>query len=202
MLSCPELVDANINVVQWVPMADALQKQQGDDLAREAKKALKNKETIDTLVDEMPTLRKVRQKMLSGPISFFQSEKEIMKKAEEVEERTTEPAQAELQDVSGAEVRPEVRPEVREGLRRRPRRMKMVSSPSVGGSDMWQEDRVAQEAAFSEAAPVVQYDMQAGTLRYGSRRQRMKSDLGVIAENTPAIEERLSGFVRHNIDNN
>ena len=92
LLSCPELVDANINVVQWVPMADALQKQQGDDLAREAKKALKNKETIDTLVDEMPTLRRVRQKMLSGPISFFQSEKEITKKAEGVEERTIDKA--------------------------------------------------------------------------------------------------------------
>mmetsp|Transcript_20589 Transcript_20589/g.31391 ORF Transcript_20589/g.31391 Transcript_20589/m.31391 type:complete len:879 (+) Transcript_20589:134-2770(+) len=195
LLSCPELVDAKINVVQWVPMADALQKKQGDDLAREAAEALKNKETIDTLVDEMPTLRnKVRQKMLSGPISFFQAEKERMKKTEEVEERTPEPTQTELPDVSG--------PGVREGLRRRPRRTKMVSSPSVGGVDMWQEDTVAQEAAFSGAAPVVQYDLQAGTLRYGGRRQRMKSDLGAIAENAPAIEERLSGLVRHTIDNN
>ncbi len=194
MLSCPELVDANINVVQWVPMADALQKKQGDDLAREAEKALKNKETIDTLVDEMPTLRKVRQKMSSGPISFFHSEKEMMKKAEVMEKRTAEPTQVELQDLSGTGVR--------EGLRRRPRRLKIVSSPSVGGSDMWQEDLVAQEAAFSEAAPVVQYDMQAGTMRYGSRRQRMKSDLGIISENAPAIEERLGGYVRHTVDNN
>mmetsp|Transcript_28442 Transcript_28442/g.42469 ORF Transcript_28442/g.42469 Transcript_28442/m.42469 type:complete len:87 (-) Transcript_28442:84-344(-) len=67
---------------------------------------------------------------------------------------------------------------------------------------MWQEDTVVQEAAFSGAAPVVQYDLQAGTLRYGGRRQRMKSDLGAIAENAPAIEERLSGLVRHTIDNN
>ncbi len=193
MLSCPEMVDANINVVQWVPMADALQKQQGDDLAREAKKALRNKETIDTLVDEMPTLRKVRQKMLSGPISFFQSEKEIAKKAERVEEITTEPTQVKVQDLSGAEAR--------EGLRRRPRRMKMVSSPFVGGSDMWQEDQVAQEAAASDAAPVVRVNLQAGTLRYGGCRQRMQSDLGAIAE-APAIEERLGGFVRHSIDNN
>ena len=65
---------------------------------------------------------------------------------------------------------------------------------------MWQEDTVAQEAAFSGAAPVVQYDMQAGTMRYGGRRQRMKSDLGAIAENAPAIEERLSGFVRQALD--
>lgn len=193
LLSCPELIDAKINVVQWVPMVDALQKQQGDDLAREAAEALKNKETIDTLVDEMPTLRRVRQKMLSGPISFFQAEKDRIKKTEEVEERATQPTRTELPDVSGTEVR--------EGLRRRPRRTKMVSSPAVGGSDMWQEDIVAQEAAFSGAAPVVQYDLQAGTMRYGARRQRMKSDLGAIAENAPAIEERLSGLVRHTIDN-
>lgn len=66
---------------------------------------------------------------------------------------------------------------------------------------MWQEDRVAQAAAVSGAAPVVQYDLQAGTMRYGARRQRMKSDLGAIAENAPAIEERLNGIVRHTIDN-
>ena len=66
---------------------------------------------------------------------------------------------------------------------------------------MWQVDRVAQAAAVSGAAPVVQYDLQAGTMRYGARRQRMKSDLGAIAENTPAIEERLAGYVRHTIDN-
>lgn len=194
LLSCSELVDAKINVVQWVPLADALQKQQGDDVAREAAEALKNKETIDTLVDEVPTFRRVRQKMLSGPISFFQAEKDRTRKTEEVEEGTTEPAQAEVSDVvTGTEVR--------EGLRRRPRRTKMVSSPAVGGSDMWQEDRVAQAAAVSGAAPVVRYDLQAGTMRYGARRQRMKSDLGAIAENAPAIEERLNGIVRHTIDN-
>ena len=76
----------------------------------------------------------------------------------------------------------------------------MVSSPATsGGADMWQEDTVAQEAAISGAPPVVQYATSAGTLRYG-RRQRMKSDLGAIAENAPAIEERLSGLVRHTLE--
>jgi Kef-type K+ transport system membrane component KefB len=194
LLSCPELVDAKINVVQWVPMIDAIKKKQGDDLAREAAEALKNKETIDTLVDDTPRYRKVRQKMLSNPISFFQAEKDRNKateRTENIEQHTPEPT--ELPEVSGTGAS--------EGLRRRPRpRSKMVSSPTVGGSDMWQEDTVAQEAAFSGAAPVVQYDMQAGTMRYGGRRQRMKSDLGAIAENAPAIEERLSGFVRQALD--
>lgn len=187
LLSCPELVDAKINVVQWVPMVDALRKKQGDDLAREAAEALKKKEDIDTLVDDVPIMRKVRQKMLSsGPLSFFQVEKERERAAEEVEMQTPEP----LPEVSGTGAN--------EGLRRR--RTKMVSSPTVGGLDMWQEDTVAQEAALIGAAPVVQYDMNAGTMRYGGRRQRMKSDLGAIAENAPAIEERLSGFVRHSLD--
>ena len=78
----------------------------------------------------------------------------------------------------------------------------MVSSPATAaGMDMWQEDVVAQEASIAGATPVVQYQMEAGTMRYGARRQRMKSDLGAIAENAPAIEERLSGVVRHTIDN-
>ena len=182
LLSCPELVDAAVAVLQWVPMADAL-------VAKEAADALKNKEVIDTLVDETPILRRVRQKMLSNPVSFFQAEKERKKKTEEEEERLPEPVSITL----GADSS--------EGLRQRRRRTKQVSSPAVGGEEMWQQDTVSQLAAFSGAAPVVHYDMQAGTMRYGGRRQRMKSDLGVIAENIPAIEERLSGLVRQKIDN-
>lgn len=184
LLSCPELVDAKINVIQWVPLVDAIEKKKGDDLAREAAESLKNKETIDTLVDDMPTFKKARQRMLSGPLSFLQHEKEVKKKAEEIEET--------IPESTGG----------REGLRRRPRRTRMVSSPATAaGMDMWQEDVVAQEASIAGATPVVQYQMEAGTMRYGARRQRMKSDLGAIAENAPAIEERLSGVVRHTIDN-
>ena len=185
LVSCHELVDAKINVMQWVPMADA-KKKQGDDLAREAAEALKNKETIDTLVDETPRLRKIRQRMLSGPVSFFQDENERKKKTEE----TPEPM--ELPEVSDTGAT--------EGLRRRRRRTRMVSSPAVGGVNMWQEDTVAQEAAISGAAPVTTFDVQAGAMRYGGRRQRMKSDLGAIAENAPVIEERLVGLVRRPLD--
>lgn len=193
LLSCPELVDAKINVIQWVPLVDAIEKKKGDDLAREAAESLKNKETIDTLVDDMPTFKKARQRMLSGPLSFLQHEKEVKKKAEEIEE--TIPESTELHEVEG-------NVGGREGLRRRPRRTRMVSSPATAaGMDMWQEDVVAQEASIAGATPVVQYQMEAGTMRYGARRQRMKSDLGAIAENAPAIEERLSGVVRHTIDN-
>jgi len=47
--------------------------------------------------------------------------------------------------------------------------------------------------------PPVQYDLQSG-IRYGvAKRQRMASDLGAIAENTPLIEERLGGIVRHTL---
>ena len=47
--------------------------------------------------------------------------------------------------------------------------------------------------------PPVQYDLQSG-IRYGvAKRQRMASDLGAIAENTPLIEERLGGIVRHSL---
>ncbi len=191
-------------------MADALDKQAGlsasenatqreQILLGEVSAALKNKETIDTLVDEAPKVKKTRFKMLSGPVSWGYAEQERGKEAEAervsaaaaAAPTTTEPIAPAAAPVGESEV----------GMRRRPRRAKMVSSPAVGGADLWGEDVQAQAAAARGAPPPpVQYDMNSG-IRYGvARRQKMKSDLSVIAESTPTIEERLDGLVRHRID--
>jgi len=209
LLNCPDLVDANVKVLQWVPLADALDKQAGLSASETATKreqillgevsaALKNKETIDTLVDEAPKAKKTRFKMLSGPVSWGYAEQEREKAAEA--ERII--ADAGVQTTT-APIAPAAAPvgESEEGIRRRPRRAKMVSSPAVGGADLWGEDLQAQAAAARSAPPPpVQYDMNSG-IRYGvTRRQKMKSDLSVIAESTPTIEERLDGLVRQRID--
>ena len=164
--------------------------------------ALKQKETIDTLVDEAPTVNKRRFKMLSGPISWGEAEKERKKEAE-AEEISGPSGPPDVTEPVAAGAAPPIAPIARpeEGLRRRPRRAKMVSSPAVGGADLWGEDTKVQNAAIAGApSPPVQYDLQSG-MRYGvARRQRMPSDLGAIAENAPTIEERLGGIVRHSID--
>lgn len=180
LLTHPDLVNANVKVLQWVPRAKVSQ-----DISEEITCALKNKETIDTLVDETPKhIREPRSRMHSGPVTFEEAEKK--------EEVILEP----LSPLD--EARPSVEPEG--GLRRRPRRMRTVSTPITGGADLWQTDSQAQQAANQGApSPPVQYDVQSG-IRYGvNRRQKMPSDLGVIAENTPRIEERLGGYVRHSL---
>jgi len=205
LLSHPDLVDANVKVLHWVPMADALNKHSDKHsestrdklIVGEATTALKNKETIDTLVDETPTVRAKRSKMLSGPVSFQDAEKKTKKERE---------AEAEGVTVTPLELLEESSPatqSVGQGLRRRSRRARTVSSPAVGGVDLWREDSRAQDAAVAGAPmPPVQYDLQSG-IRYGvSRRQRMPSDLGAIAENVPTIEERLGGIVRHSLSQN
>jgi len=203
LLSHPDLVDANVKVLQWVPLADALSKHSERDSAvdamitGEASAALKNKETIDTLVDETPTVRAKRAKMLSGPVSFADAEKEMKKETEAEAEGDIGKPLGPLDEV--APVTQPIR-QLDEGLRRRPRRVRTVSSPAVGGRDLWMEDSKAQDAAMAAApTPPVQYDLQSG-IRYGvAKRQRMASDLGAIAENTPLIEERLGGIVRHTL---
>jgi len=206
LLSHSDLANANVKVLQWVPLADAKTTHSTDhDLSveamiiGEATTALKNKETIDTLLDETPSVRPKRSKRLSGPISFAYAEKETKKETEsEADGVINEPLQP-LEEVSPVT---QSIGQYSTGLRRRPRRKKTVSSPAVGGLDLWREDSKAQDAAMAGAlASPVQYDLQSG-IRYGvARRQRMPSDLGAIAENTPLIEERLGGIVRRAIPN-
>jgi len=205
LLSHSDLANANVKVLQWVPLADVMTKHTTDHevsveamIIGEATTALKNKETIDTLVDETPSVRP-RSKRLSGPISFAYAEKETKKETEsEADGVIDEP----LQPLE--EIVPVTRPirQYSTGIRRRPRRKKTVSSPAVGGLDLWREDSKAQDAAMAGApTSPLQNDLQSG-IRYGvARRQRMPSDLGAIAENTPLIEERLGGIVRHAISN-
>lgn len=201
--SHPDLVDANVKVLQWVPMADALNKHSESArdvmIVGEATAALKNKETIDTLVDEKPSVRITkRSKMLSGPVSFQDAERERQADAEsEAEEKVSATPLKPLEEGVSSEFQT-MGQQQSEGLRRRPRRVRTVSSPAVGGLDLWKEDSKAQDAAIAGApSPPVQYDLQSG-MRYGmGRRQRVASDLGVIVENTPTIEERLGGIVRH-----
>jgi hypothetical protein len=199
LLNCPELVNASVKVLHWVPLADALGKHvdkaaSADGLDREAKivnevaASLKNKETIETLVDETPDIRKKRYRMLSGgPLTSLSLFGEAKQEADAVEESSS------TVDEFTARQPEEV------GLMRRPRRMRMVSSPAVGGSDLWGQDIAVQNAALHSFAPAVQYDTNSG-IRYGvARRQRMPSDLGAIMESAPTVEERLGGIVRHSI---
>ena len=117
-------------------MADALVKH--TESARDAAivgeiaTALKNKETIDTLVDEEPKTRRVR--VMSGPVNFSDAEREAKKKEQTQEEGiAVEPL--EPLEVETAVTQPSGQRGV--GLRRRPRRERTVSSPAVGGVDLW-----------------------------------------------------------------
>jgi hypothetical protein len=58
-----------------------------------------------------------------------------------------------------------------------------------------QEDKKAQDAALT-GAPVMPVAYNLDVPRHTARRHRAPSDLGIIAENTPTIEERLGGLVR------
>ena len=207
LLNHPNLVDGKVKVMQWVPMADVVSKHYSESAAAsrdaalvgEVAKALENKETIDRLVDEKPHVRTQRTKTKSEGISFRDAEKlgelDVEPEAQDVIVEPLRPldepadAQSEMQQREGV------------GLRRRSRRTKTVSSPAVGGVDLWSRDSKAQAAAKKGApSPPVQYDLQSG-IRYGvAKRQRMPSDLGAIAENTPTIEERLGGIVRYSLD--
>lgn len=219
------------DILSQVPLADALDKHsesaRDEQIIIQATTALKNKETIDTLVDEKPTVPRRRTKVLSGPVTFEDADKEFRREiADEAGEITTEPLKP-LEDV-GPVTPPVSHAEI--GLRRRPRRVRTVSSPAVGGLDLWQvrtslsrstfatvfflsncyvpllppiklrrprkEDSRAQAAALAGApSPPVQYDLQSG-MRYGvARRQRMPSDLGVIAENAPSVSQ--SSILHH-----
>ena len=189
LLAHSDLRDANIRVLQWVPMAD--NKHSDSALIGEITTALNKKETIDTLVDDKPTQRTQRTKILSGPISFHDAEKTQRQEAD---------IEAEAQDVEPILQRPidEAQPSAqrnKKGLIRR-RRNKTVSSPIVGGgSTLWEDDSQVLDAVQRGATSPVTYDLQVGR-----RRQRMPSDLQAIAEATPLIEERLEGLVRTTLD--
>lgn len=210
LLSCPDLRDAEVKVLQWVPIADALGDEIGDEGAtgteqslhheksvlQQVQQTLANKEIIDTHVDETPQVRlDKRTKMLSGPVTFGEAEKQSQKEA--AAEEIREPLRA---DLGGGAVET-----VAGGLGYQPgirrRRVRMVSSPAVGGLELWREDSQAKDAALAGAPSLpVQYDLNSG-MRYGvARRQRMPSELGAIVENTPLIEERLGGIVRHALE--
>ena len=136
LLSHPDLVDAEVKVLQWVPLAGTQRHSEATHdamIVSEAAAALKTKETIDTLLDEKPKLRIKRTKMRSGPVSFEDAEKEMKKETEGEEE-----------EMIGEHLRPldegipVTQPVEQQGLRRRrPRRVKTVSSPAVGGLDLW-----------------------------------------------------------------
>jgi hypothetical protein len=186
LLAHSALRDANIKVLQWIPMAD--NKHSESALVGEILTALNKKEKIDTLVDDKPTQRTQRTKMLSGPVSFHDAEKAQRKEAD---------IEAEAQDAEPILQRPidETQPSAQRGLRRR-RRNKTVSSPIVGGgSTLWEDDSQLHDAIERGATSPVTYDLQVGR-----RRQRMPSDLQAIAEATPLIEERLVGHVRTTLD--
>mmetsp|Transcript_21173 Transcript_21173/g.28166 ORF Transcript_21173/g.28166 Transcript_21173/m.28166 type:complete len:1051 (-) Transcript_21173:3288-6440(-) len=208
LLHCPDLVDANVKVLQWVPLADAMNQNSKlstseknlaveTSIIGEVTATLKNKETIDTLVDEHPSVKKTRLKALSGPLSFGKT-KEQIEHDMEAGELVDNPFQPEPVTSTVSSIG-----QPSEGLRRRPRRVKTVSSPAVSGFDLWREDTRVQDAAIAGAPTTpVQYDLQSG-VRYGvARRQRMPSDLSAIVENAPSIEERLDGIVRHRLDDN
>lgn len=187
LLAHPDLRDANIRVLQWVPMAG--NKHSDSALIGEITTALNKKETIDTLVDDKPTQRTQRTKMLSGPVSFHDAEKTQRQERDiEVEAQDAEQIQRPIEEAQPSQRN-------KRGLRRR-RRNKTVSSPIVGGgSTLWENDSQIQDAVQRGATSPVTYDLQVGR-----RRQRMPSDLQAIAEATPLIEERLEGLVRTTLD--
>ena len=163
--------------------------------------------------------------MLSGPITFDEAEK-ASKKAIEREEsergmKPLAPSPVMPLEEDGPVTQPvgEVGTGLGVGLRRRPR-VKTCSTPIVKGFDLWgvsdffthyfcccclfgisdftsieQEDKKVQDAALT-AAPVMPLTYDFDVPRHTARRHRAPSDLGIIAENTPTIEERLGGFVR------
>ena len=209
LLNHPDVVDGNVKVLQWVPMADVSDKHYSESAAAsrdaalvgEVANALKNKETIDTLVDEKPKHVRIQRTKTKSAIGSFRDAEKLSEMDGESEAQgiIVEPLRPLDEPVPDAQAETQQREGV--GLRRRSRRTRTVSSPAVSGFDLWSEDSKAQDAANQGApSPPVQYDLQSG-IRYGvAKRQRMPSDLGAIAENTPTIEERLGGIVRYSLD--
>ena len=124
-----------------VPLADKLVTESSTDaqITGQAAKALEQKEIIDTLLDEKPTVREKRSKMLSGPINFANRAQEIEKQIEQERqivagENAAEPMQP-LEE--GRPYEQPIGQQQAQGLRRRPRRVRTVSTPAVSGADLW-----------------------------------------------------------------
>jgi Kef-type K+ transport systems, membrane components len=194
-------ISAKVQVTQWLPNVLS---EGGDDLdeggvsthiVKEAREKLDRDETIDTLLEEVPTTRKdKRTKMLSGPIEIGKVEEGL----EEVE--SDEESSVFMPGI------PEETPTTSEPARtpapRRRRRHKTLSVPAFATSNMWDQDSEVQNLAMTSSyVPSVTYDL--STPSYGqATRRRQVSDLSTLLDQSmlPSVEEHLEGFVRFQLD--
>jgi Kef-type K+ transport system membrane component KefB len=193
-------ISAKVQVTQWLPNVLS---EGGDDLdeggvsthiVKEAREKLDRDETIDTLLEEVPTRKEKRAKMLSGPIAMPKEEEGIEEEMESDEESSVF-----MPGIPEEKPTPSVPTST---MPRRRRRHKTLSVPAFAANNMWDQDSEVQNLAMTSSyVPTVTYDL--STPSYGqATRRRQVSDLSTLLDQSmlPSVEEHLEGFVRFQLN--